>query len=71
MDVDFSKMTNEQFQLINETRDRINNIKKKLALIKIDISALDEPCFMDVLHNVSELNNNIEICDEKLKKYEI
>jgi hypothetical protein len=79
MPVDFSKMTQEIYEDVQLLRKRINNAKKQLTLLSIDLNNeedfLTDKKEIDKLYKMKEVVNQsieeINKADEELKEYEI
>jgi anaerobic ribonucleoside-triphosphate reductase len=74
MSVDFSKMTEEQYELVLFVREKINGCKKELALLNLEINCLEDEDIEERKELQEFVTNMIELIneyDEKLKEFEI
>ena len=64
--IDFSKMTPELYEKIQNTRKRIDYVKKEIVLLRLD----DDYCEEDE-DQIMRMENIVKKMSEELKEYEI
>ena len=64
--IDFSKMTPELYKKIQSTRQRIDYVKKEIALLRLD----DDYCEEDE-DQIMRMENIIKEISKELEEYEI
>lgn len=70
--IDFSKMTKEKYEIIENARIELEKEKRNLALRKAELNCLDNSkCSNDLKVQLNEMINDCNEMSIKLKEYEI
>jgi len=77
VDIDWSKMTKEDYELVQKTRANIDWLERKLALIKIELDSLnvddevDEEELIRLKEYFYSMYDGNKFLSEKLKPFEL
>jgi len=71
MEIDWSKMTKEKYEQVINVRNLINEAKRELALLEVDINGEgDIKELDDIKEQIKDLRKIVSQYDNDLKQYE-